>query len=147
MVPRTKLLVKKSKLIGAGLGLFTKVSIAKGTRITEYKGRLQPWREMKKADGHNGYLLRVNRSWVIDALPFKKSLSRYANDARGLIRVPGLQNNADYIVDGLRCYLEAKRSIRKGEEILVSYGREYWTLIRKIRKQQTLKDLTNRIKL
>jgi hypothetical protein len=120
-------------LKGAGLGLFARVPFAKGERIVEYKGKLRPWREAKHEDGHNGYLLRVSRTMAIDALPTKRALGRYANDARGLVRGHNLTNNAEYVVDGLRCFIEAKRNIRKGEEILVAYGPEYWKLMRRLR--------------
>lgn len=124
--------VKKSSIPNAGLGLFARTSFRKGQTITEYKGRLQRWKDVKKEDGYNGYLLRVHRSWAINALPSKKTFGRYANDAAGLERVVGAKNNAEYVVYGLRCYIEATRDIQKGEEILVGYGREYWSLIRKL---------------
>lgn len=127
----SKLYIKKSTLPGAGLGLFTKVNIPKGARITEYRGKLQRWRDVKKEDGHNGYLLRFSRTMAINALP-SKTHGRYANDALGLVKVAGLRNNAEYVVYGDRCFIEARRAIRKGEEILVAYGHEYWKLIRKL---------------
>jgi SET domain-containing protein len=127
--------VRKSNLPGAGKGLFTKVDIPKGSRIVEYKGRIQTWKEVKDQDGYNGYLLRINWQTVVNALPRKKALARYANDARGLTRRKGLTNNAEYVTEGRKCYIEAKRSIGKDEEILVSYGIEFWNLIRKIRKE------------
>jgi hypothetical protein len=131
------LVVRKSQLPKSGKGLYTKVQISKGTRIVEYKGRIQPWREVKADDGHNGYLMYINRNTVINALPTVKTLGRYANDARGLIRLEGLRNNAEYVSEGKRCFIEATRTIKVGEEILVGYGREYWTLIKKISKQKS----------
>lgn len=128
------LIVKKSLLPGAGKGLFTKVAIKKGTRIVEYKGRLQTWKEVKDQDGHNGYLMYISRTVVINALPVTKTLGRYANDAMGLTRVDGVRNNAEYISEGSRCYIDATRNIKPNEEILVGYGREYWTLIKRIQK-------------
>ena len=128
------LIVKKSQIPGAGKGLFTRIDIPKGTRIVEYKGRIQTWKEVKHEDGYNGYLLRLSWQVVINALNHKKAIARYTNDARGLVKIKGLRNNAEYVVDGNRCFVEAKRSINKGEEILVGYGNEYWTLIRKILK-------------
>jgi uncharacterized protein len=130
---KQKLKVKKSQLAGAGLGLFTRVDIPKGEQIAEYKGKLQRWRDVKHQDGVNGYLLRVNRTHAINALP-SRTPGRYANDASGIARERDLRNNAEYIVYGTQCFIEAKRDIKKGEEILVSYGKEYWDLIRKIRK-------------
>lgn len=132
------LIVKKSKLPKAGKGLFTKVDIPKGTRLVEYKGRIQPWREVKDEDGINGYLMYINRNVVINGLTAMKSLARYANDAGGLVRLEGVRNNSEFISEGKRCYIDATRNIKAGEEIFASYGREYWTLIKKLKKQSIL---------
>ena len=126
------LAVKKSLLPNAGKGLFTTKEIAKGKRIVEYKGRLQKWKDVKHEDGHNGYLMLINRNAVINALN-SKTFGRYANDARGLSKKPGLRNNAEYVSEGRKCFIESIRKIKKGEEILVGYGKEYWRLIRKLK--------------
>ncbi len=124
------LYVKESQLPNAGNGLYTSMAIPKGTRIVEYKGRRTRWKDVQGDDGKNGYIFYINRNHVIDARPYKKSLARYANDARGMIRVDGLLNNADYIVDGLKTYIESTRDIPAGEEIFVDYGKDYWKVIR-----------------
>lgn len=129
--------VKRSRLPGAGKGLFAQVDIAKGARIVEYKGKKRKWIDVKHEDGHNGYLMRVSRSIVIDALPATRTFGRYANDAKGFARIEGLKNNAEYVSEGLRCFIEAKKNIRAGEEIFVSYGKEYWDLMRKIHKKKS----------
>lgn len=130
------LTIKKSTLPGAGKGLFTKVDIPKGTRIVEYKGRLQPWKDLKKEDGHNAYIFRINNRIAINALPYKKALGRFANDAQGLSRIPGVRNNSEYNTEGTKCFIDASRKINKGEEIFVGYGKEFWDLIRKIQKEK-----------
>lgn len=134
------LYVKKSGLPKAGQGLFTDVLIRKGTRIVEYKGKIQQWQDVKYEDGHNGYLMYITRDTVINALPAIHTLGRYANDARGLIRKEGLRNNAEYVSEGKKCFIEATRIIHPGEEILVSYGREYWQLIKRIRLESKKKN-------
>ncbi|HCW08607.1 MAG TPA: SET domain-containing protein-lysine N-methyltransferase [Cytophagales bacterium] len=126
------LIIKKSKLPNAGKGLFTKKDIAKGTRIVEYKGKLRIWKEVKHLDGYNCYLMYITRNAVIDAQPFIKTFGRYANDANGFARVKGLKNNAEYVSEGNKCYIEALHSIKKGEEIFVSYGKDFWKLQKKI---------------
>lgn len=126
------LYIKKSQLPGAGKGLFTKINIAKDTRMVEYKGRTQRWSAVKHEDGINGYLMYINRNVVINALPTVKTLGRYANDARGIMRMDGLRNNSEYVSEGKRCFIEATRNIKAGEEIFVGYGREYWALIKKL---------------
>lgn len=125
-----QLYVKKSKIPNSGMGLFTTKSIPKGTRIVEYKGRISTWKEVKDEDGKNGYIFFVTRNHVINALPTKKALARYANDARGLSRIVGITNNCDYETDGLKAYIVSKKDIPAKAEILVDYGKDYWKVIR-----------------
>src|SRR5206468_12417023 len=94
------LYVKKSQIPNAGQGLYSKVFIPKGTRIVEYKGRVTKWKEVKDA-WENGYIYSINNNHVIDARRTLKALARYANDARGLVRVKGINNNSTYVNDGL----------------------------------------------
>ena len=128
------LTVKRSGLPGAGKGLFTTQDISRGTRIIEYKGRITKWNAVKDQDGYNGYLMFMGPNHVINALPTLWAKARYANDARGLSRKPGLRNNAAYVADGKRCFIEASRKIKAGEEILVFYGTSYWRLVRKLKR-------------
>ena len=125
-----QLYVKKSTIPNAGKGLFTKKFIPKGTMIVEYKGRRSTWKEVEDEDGKNGYIFYINRNNVIDGQPYKSALARYANDARGLVKIKGLTNNCDYIVDGTRAYIESKKDIPAGSEIFVDYGADYWKVIR-----------------
>ena len=126
--------IKKSQLPGSGKGLFTKIDIQKGTRIVEYKGRLHRWKDIKHEDGHNGYLLYINSNAVINAQGTLKLIGRYANDANGLVRIEGLRNNSEYVTVGSRCFITATKNIKKGEEVFVRYGKEYWELIKKVKK-------------
>jgi SET domain-containing protein len=125
-----QLYVKTSTIPNAGKGLFTKKFIPKGTLIVEYKGRRSTWAEVKDEDGKNGYIFFINRNNVIDGLPYQKALARYANDARGLVRIKGLLNNCEYSVDGVKAYIESKKDIPAGSEIFVDYGKDYWKVIR-----------------
>ena len=125
-----QLYTKKSTLPDAGKGLFTRKAIPKGTRIVEYKGKRSKWKDVKDEDGKNGYIFYINRNNVINALPVKTALARYANDARGLVRITGLVNNAEYVVDGLKAFIESKRDIPANSEIFVDYGNDYWKVIR-----------------
>lgn len=124
----TWLEVKRSTLPAAGMGLFARRTFRKGQRITEYKGRLRRWKEVAHEDGINTYLLRVNHFWAIDAKPVMLTFGRYANDAAGTAGMLKSDNNAIYVTEGVRCFLEADRDIRPGEEILVDYGQEFWDL-------------------
>ena len=125
------LIVKKSRLPGAGRGLFTKVAIKKGTRVVEYKGKVVAWKEVEKmADYRNGYVFYFNSKYCIDAWQTKKSVAHFANDAMGITRIEDIRNNAEYVTEKKRCYIEASKDIPKGAEILVGYGAEYWQVIR-----------------
>lgn len=126
-----QLVVKKSTIPDSGKGLFTKKEIKKGTRIVEYKGKLTTWKEVNHDDGRNGYIYYMNRNHVIDARPHLKALARYANDANGIKKVKGITNNAQYVNDNKRVYIEATKNIPAGGEIFVKYGKEYWDTIRK----------------
>lgn len=126
------LTVRKSTLPNAGKGLFTTVFIKKGTRVVEYKGRIRKWKEVKHEDGYNGYLMYLSSQTVIDAKPATNSKGRYANDARGMVRVKGLRNNSTYVQVGRKCFIEATRNILAGEEILVHYGDAFWRLQAKL---------------
>ena len=125
-----QLIVKRSSIPGSGKGLFTKKFIPKGTRIVEYKGKITTWKEVKHNDGANGYIYYVSRNHVIDAHTYKKSLARYANDARGLQQIKGITNNSAYVHDKLRVFIEAVKDIPANSEILVAYGKEYWDAIK-----------------
>jgi SET domain-containing protein len=129
-----QLVVKKSTLPGSGKGLFTKKAIPKGTRIVEYKGRITSWKDSDHRNGANGYIYYVKRYHVIDALPYKKALARFANDAKGISRVKGITNNSEYLEDGLKVYITATKDIPANAEIFVGYGKEYWDVIRENRK-------------
>lgn len=125
-----QLYVKKSAIPDSGKGLYTKKFIPKGTRIVEYKGKISAWKDVKDEDGRNGYIFYVKRDHVINALPTPQALARYANDANGLSRVKGVNNNCDYETDGVKAYIVSKKDIPARAEILVDYGKDYWKVIR-----------------
>jgi SET domain-containing protein len=131
-----QLVVKRSTLPGAGKGLFTKKFIPKGTRIVEYKGKISSWKDADHRNGGNGYIYYVKRYHVIDALPRPKALARYANDARGMNKVKGISNNADYVEDGLKVYIESTKDIPANSEIFVGYGKEYWDVIKAYKRKK-----------
>ena len=121
--------IKDSNITGAGKGLFTTRSITKGTRIVEYKGRIRTWKEVENED-QNYYIFHVTDEHVIDASTYKKSPARFINDAKGLTKVKGIINNAKFVIDGFRVFVEATRNIPAGSEIFLSYGKEYWQVIK-----------------
>ena len=125
-----QLVVKRSTLKGAGKGLFTKRDIPRGKKIVEYKGEVTTWKDVDSREGMNGYIYYVNRNHVIDAHPTKDAVARYANDARGIVRSAGINNNCTYVIEGRKVYIQSVRNIPAGSEIFVAYGKEYWDIIR-----------------
>lgn len=122
--------MKRSTLPNSGKGLFTKVAIEKGTRIVEYKGKRTVWKKVKDDDGKNGYIFYITRNCVIDAWPTTQHLGRYANDARGAVKINGTKNNSEYVIDGKRCFITATKNIPAKSEIFVGYGAEYWKVMK-----------------
>ena len=136
--------VKPSTIPGSGQGLFTKIFIEKGTRIIEYKGKVTTWKEVKD-DWDNVYLYTINPRHVIDARNQKRSLARYVNDAKGITRVKGITNNAEFYNEGLKAFVIATKNIQPGEEILVNYGKPYWDTVRKNQKIDAKKEQGSRL--
>lgn len=124
--------VKTSQLPGAGKGLFTDKPIKKRSKIIEYKGEIIDWKEYEKRvkEDKDGYLFFINKKKCIDAFHTPEHKARFANDAAGLRRIKGLKNNSSYEVFGEQCFIVAERDIEAGEEIFVSYTKEYWDCIR-----------------
>ena len=72
----------------------------------------------------------VNRNHVINAVKDTAGIARFANDAMGLVRMPGIVNNAEYVARNKQVFIRALADIDPGAEILVAYGKEYWDVIK-----------------
>lgn len=130
------LFVEDSTIPGAGKGLFTSIDIPKGTRIVEYKGRRTTWKEVKN-DSTNYYIYTINRNNVIDAQKTLSALARYANDAKGFVRIKGITNNCVYVNNGNKAFIESVKNIPAGAEIFVDYTQDYWKVLKEnIRAEQ-----------
>lgn len=123
------LFVEESTIPGAGKGLFTSIEIPKGTRIVEYKGRRTTWKEVKN-DSTNYYIYTINRNNVIDAQKTLSALARYANDAKGFVRIKGLSNNCVYVNERNKAFIESVKNIPAGAEIFVDYTQDYWKVLK-----------------
>ena len=134
-----KLFIRISGIPNSGKGLFTKQFIGRGTRIIEYEGEITSWRRILQIEHDtkiiNRYLYYLNRDHVIDAAVHPKALCRYANDATGLGRAKGIVNNAKYVEDHGRVFMEAIKDIPAGAEICISYGKEYWDALKRLIKK------------
>jgi SET domain-containing protein len=121
-------IVKKSQIPEAGKGLYTKRDIKKGERFLEYLGELITEKELERRADKDlyGYAFFISKKKCIDAYNTPQEIARYANDAKGLTRVESLKNNCCYDIWKNRAWILAEKNIKAGEEILVSYGTEYW---------------------
>ena len=137
------LYVKKSKLPNAGKGLWTNTEIKKGEVVTEYEGEKITWKECLKRNenqkGFGAYYFYVNSKNCVDAQYTLWVLARYANDAAGFGRAEGIRNNCKYEVRKGKPYIVATRNLKPGDEVFVSYGKEYWDAIRESFEKKTKK--------
>ena len=150
------LVVKKSQLPKAGKGLFTINEISKGETVCEYEGERITWAEAERRneeDDQSGYVFYITKKNCIDAFAYIDTFGRYANDAAGLGRVKGLRNNAVYEVRENKVYIVATRKIKAGAEVFVSYGKQYWKVMKeelerveKERKKKKKKEKKNKNK-
>lgn len=126
------LVVKKSRLPGAGKGLFTTKPIRKDAKIIEYRGEIIGYNEYRRRarKEEDLYLFAVRYDYCIDAMHTPQYKARYANDAAGIVKVKGIRNNSDYILFGKRCFIVASRDIKAGEEIYVNYTKSYWDCLK-----------------
>lgn len=129
------LVVKKSRIKGAGLGLFTTSKIRKGDIIVEYKGVKSTWNKaMSKYKGDikaARYIFHITDKNTVDAQYTPEALARYANDAEAPIKgvKHRLKNNAHYEVIRSVPYIVAAKTIGPGAEIFVDYSGDYWKVM------------------
>jgi uncharacterized protein len=109
---RFLLLVRRSR---AGLGLYAGEDIPKGACIIEYKGKVISKEE--EYTSKSKYLFEVNSRMTIDGKP-RWNKAGYINHS--------CRPNAEPEIRKRRIFIMARRLIRKGEEIVYDYGKEYW---------------------
>jgi len=129
------LAIQDSELPGTRKGLFTTKDIPKGAVIAAYTGNVIVEHD---PNFQNTYALQIKDRppTYIDASKSNTAPGRYAKDAHGR------DNNSEllYNTKTKDAFLRAIRDIHAGEEILTSYGDEYWDTpsipnIKKMRKK------------
>lgn len=135
-----KVSIGSSGIPGAGKGLFAEHDFKRGELIIPVTGPHYTAKETIEVHYENEYLLELNDG-TGDCIEVTNE-ARYANDAKGITAMPGVVNNAQFwSAEDHTMYLSATRTIKKGQEIFVSYGKAYW---REILKEQKLKQATSR---
>ena len=104
-----------------GKGAFALKDIRKGTRLVEYVGEnISPAESDRRYDDtkvkdHHTFLFSVDSRKVIDAT-YGGNESRFINHS--------CDPNCDAVIEKRRVYIEANRTIRKGEELAYDYNYE-----------------------
>lgn len=125
--------VDKSSIPGAGLGLFAKKDISKNSIITYYDGIYisKTEADQLKEKNKHWHVITIDRLLsYIDGLkkplPFRGAGS-FANDAKD----PSL-TNAKFWRNSNKIWVKAIKNIKKGDEIFVSYGKQYWRIFEQV---------------
>ncbi|MEP6999806.1 MAG: SET domain-containing protein-lysine N-methyltransferase [bacterium] len=104
-----------------GTGAFAIRAIKKGTRIIEYVGQRISWRtadkryDDDKMGRHHTFLFTVDDKVVIDGA-VKGNAAKFINHS--------CNGNCEAIDDRKRIFIEARRNIKAGEELLYDYQYE-----------------------
>ena len=122
------LIIKKSLIKGAGQGAFAKVTIPKGMRIGEYNGKVL---------GFDDYKTLSDKSYIFEVIKkFEKKYYLFYIDAKSgdeLRFVNGAYSkeqkkniNVESYQYAERVFFKAKKTIKKGQELIIDYGNNYW---------------------
>jgi len=119
--------VRLSKIKGAGKGIFAKSKIKKGELISQFTGELIENEKVEELNNNNEllYLIYWDEKYTLN-VENSNCLAKYANDAEGVKKIKGVKNNSKISWHNNKLFLEATKEIKTGEEIYVSYGKEYW---------------------
>jgi len=112
--------VKKSNI--DGLGVFALVDIPEGTKIADYYGKEMKWKTFKNRYGdyktnslHTYPMRRIWKILVAKEEPYKtENITNYINEIHG-------KANCELKLRALY----AKRDIKKGDELLLDYPKDY----------------------
>jgi hypothetical protein len=117
--------IKKSKIPRAGKGLYAKKDFVKGDFICWYMGFLIEEDMVDNGYYDSDYLLKLNgKNMYICAEDKKSCYGRFINDGLSKYKsncVFETYNNTN------SSGIIAKRKIKKGDELYINYGPEYWS--------------------
>ena len=99
------------------------------------KDELYSFVEMKDLNENNKFTLPSTEKSVTGGARFEENDTLFARITPCLqngkiCQVKGLKNNCVYDIEGDKCFIVATKNIAGGEEIFVSYSKEYWDCIR-----------------
>lgn len=100
---------------GMGQGLFAHVDIKKGDFILEYTGTKMPTKDANELKSR--YLFEINDEWTIEGSA-RSNTARYINHS--------CDPNVEAEIRDGHIMIDAVRAIKKGEELTIDYGGEYY---------------------
>jgi uncharacterized protein len=103
------------KKCNTGRGLFAQEDIPKNVCITEYLGKELTTKEEYKSKSK--YLFAVNTRLTIDGY-IPGNIARFINYA--------CKPNSEYVVYKRKVFVFTRKKVKKGDEITIDYGREYY---------------------
>lgn len=109
-----KLRIDKSSIPNAGLGVFTCEFIPKGSILGEYVG--------SSVDSDGDYTYVKSNGKVIDACSYPRCYVAMLNDSIGSMYF----YNCKFVEDSGKVFAISTENIPEGNELFVSYGKDYW---------------------
>lgn len=133
------LVVRKSKIRGAGQGLFAAKTFRSDQKITKYGGEVIDGKQFEPSKSTYG--VQITNDKVLDGRSTQSGLGRYANDCRAPNKrnreCKGTNARISYNSRTRTASVKVKRgkTIRPGDEVYVAYGRSYWQDIDRARRR------------
>lgn len=120
--------IKKSRLPNSGNGLFAEKDFKKKEIVALYGDK--ETREAETDEEKSGYGWETKKGWIVDGASTQSGMGRWANMCRQQ-NVKGRLckgNNVKYVIsrNPFKVRYKALKNIKRGEEIYVSYGRDYF---------------------
>ena len=120
-------IVGKSTIPNAGLGLFADCDITEGERVrgATYGGRIMNFNDAKKIPiGEKDYVMALHLNVHVDAKEHYGYMARYINDTYKTDK----SRNCKFLKMRIenRASVIAMRDIKRGEELFAEYGSGYW---------------------
>jgi hypothetical protein len=125
------LTVNTSTIEGAGLGLFATRNIGAGEVVCCYSGLVHNFKSKNELQDQSYMLyLRYNQVFdediFIDAKEITEIKGRYINDPLNVDLWNVEWDSSAKFKDTLQCAVLAIKDISIGDELFISYGKEYW---------------------
>ena len=147
--------MEPSKLEGnAGFGLFAQRNFKRGDRVTEYVGHVVSYDAAKRLRNKRqaSHVVSVSSQCsCIDGIKVPRTYhggASFANDASRQLGLAG-NNTKNYTwydrqLGRTRCFLQATKAIKVGEEICLGYQNSYWVDVEEEEQDPTAPKLINR---